>query len=67
MQGPTLQSRTYFSGALAPTECVAGGGGWVVLPRWGLKLFIECADSGASQEVQAKVGHSLCSSQGYSA
>ena len=42
MQGPTLQSRTYFTRALMslslPLECVICGGGWVVVFLCGLKL-----------------------------
>ena len=39
-------------------ECVTHGGIWVVF-QTGLKLLIGCANSGASQEVQTKVSHSL--------
>ena len=49
-----------------PLECVACGGGWVVL-RHDLKLSTECAGSGASWEVQAKVIHHLCSACGHPA
>ena len=58
MQGPTPQSRAYFTRLQCllslPLECVACGGGWVVVLQRGLWLFTGCQVLGPPRRCRPK-------------